>query len=57
MVCCSQMVWREVGQDSEVSAKIADDSFSCKRIGPNGVFVQILSMIFTRFKFYLELKK
>ena len=37
-----QVVWRGENQNTEVSAKITDDSFSCERIGPTGVFAQIL---------------
>lgn len=37
-----QVVWREEGQNSEVSLKITDDSFSYERIRPIRVFVPIL---------------
>lgn len=53
----SQVVRRGESQNTEVSAKITDDAFSCERIGPIGVFSQILWVIFTMFKLYLKLKK
>lgn len=37
-----QVVWREEGQNSEVSSKITDDSFSYERIRPIRAFVPIL---------------
>lgn len=43
-------------QNSQVSARITDDSFSYEKIRPIGV-VQILWVIFTMFEFYLKLQK